>query len=197
MNPLVAPLKTDEAESVAREAGLPDVFVKMNLFRTSLRQPGVAQLWATVVNKLVVTGTLDARLRELVILRVAWVTNGSYEWSNHYPFAIGIGMNDDEILAVRHWQDDDPALTGDDRLVLQTVDSILAGHAPSPGRVEELKAIVGGEGPLMELLVLPGIYHSLSMLTGTLGIALDEGKGAWLPDGVEPKAVRTHDSSYA
>jgi len=197
VTPVVAPLEIDEAEHVAQEAGLADIFVKMNLFRTSLRQPGVAQLWATVVNKLVVTGTLDARLRELVILRVAWVTNGSYEWSNHYPYAIGIGMNDKEILAVRHWQDEDPALTGDDRLVLQTVDSILAGRAPAAGKVEELKAIVRGDGPLMELLILPGIYHSLSMLTGTLGIALDEGRGAWLPDGVEPPVVQTHDRSSA
>jgi hypothetical protein len=42
----------------------------------------------------------------------------------------------------------------------------------------------------MEFLIIPGIYHALAMLTETLGIALDPGKEAWLPDGVAPKPAR-------
>jgi alkylhydroperoxidase family enzyme len=191
-HPLIAPLGDEEAESAARLAGVAGGFVSMNLFRTSLRQPGVAQIWATIVNKLVVNGTLDARLRELIILRVAWVSHGSYEWANHYAYAIKIGMNDAEILAVRNWQDDGPALSAADRRVLKTVDSILAFRPPSTGEVAELKSIVGGDGPLMELLILPGIYRTVSMFTDTLAIPLDEGKAFWPPDGTGPLIDRPH-----
>jgi alkylhydroperoxidase family enzyme len=159
----------------------------MQVFRTALRQPGVAQIFATVVEKLVFAGTLDARLRELELLRVAWLTDGVYEWSNHYPFSKGIGMSDTEILAVRHWQDGDPALAANDRFLLQAVDGILDGLSPSESDVARLREIVGGDGPLMEFLIIPGIYHALATLTETLGIALDPGKVAWLPDGVAPK----------
>jgi alkylhydroperoxidase family enzyme len=193
VEPLVTPLEKTEAEAAARASGLRDVFAGMQLFRTALRQPGVAQIFATVVEKLVFAGTLDARLRELVLLRVAWLTDGAYEWSNHYPFSKGIGMSDAEILAVRHWQDEDAALDADDRFLLQAVDGILDGLSPSEPEVTRLREIVGGDGPLMEFLIIPGIYHALAMLTETLGIALDPGKEAWLPDGVAPKPARQRD----
>jgi alkylhydroperoxidase family enzyme len=193
-HPLIAPLGDEEAESAARSVGVAGGFVNMNLFRTSLRQPGVAQIWATVVNKLVVNGRLDARLRELVILRVAWASHGSYEWANHYAYAIKIGMNDAEILAVRNWQDDGPALSADDRRVLKTVDSILALRPPSASDVAELKSILGGDGPLMELLIMPGIYRTLSMFTDTLAIPLDDGKTFWPPDGIAPLIDHRHEA---
>ena len=188
MEPLVRPLGASEAVVAARAEGLREAFGSMNLFRMSLRQPNLAQLWANVVEQLVVGGRLDARLRELVILRAVWVGRGEYEWSNHYPFARSLGMTDAEIVAVRDWRGADAVLSADDRLVLEAADTLLDGRTLDADRVARLHEVVGGDGPLMELLALPGIYQTLALFTGTLHVALDEGRSPWEPDGVMPPA---------
>ena len=44
---------------------------------------------------------LDARLRELAIMRTAWLRRSVYEWTSHYAICVRLGMSDDEIVAVR------------------------------------------------------------------------------------------------
>ena len=41
--------------------------------------------------------TLTARTREMLILRIGWLCQSEYEWSNHEPGGRRAGMTDDEI----------------------------------------------------------------------------------------------------
>jgi alkylhydroperoxidase family enzyme len=60
---------------------------------------------ARAINDLLATmlwhGRLAPRLRELVIMRIGWVTACDYEWTQHWRVACGLGVPAGDLLAVR------------------------------------------------------------------------------------------------
>ena len=182
----ISPLSPSEAESVAAAHGIPEAYAHMQLFRYALRKPSIAQLWAKVGQTLVGSGALDPRLRELVLARVCWLVDGAYEWSNHYAIALGTGLTDDELLAVRKSEFDDAVLSDDDRLVLRFADAILGGSSPSAEAMTQLRAVLGDDGALMDLVVLPGLTQTICTFQNAMGMPLEDDKPSWPPDGVAP-----------
>lgn len=49
-------------------------------------------------------GALDARLRELIIMRIGWVTDSVYEWTQHWRVARLLEVPERDLLGVRDWQ---------------------------------------------------------------------------------------------
>ena len=47
-------------------------------------------------------GQLPRRDTELVILRVAWQCRSAYEWRQHVPIALRVGLTPDEVAGVAH-----------------------------------------------------------------------------------------------
>ena len=75
-------------------------------------------------------GTLDPRLRELVIMRIGWLTASDYEWTQHWRVAQGLGVSADDLLGVRDWQahqGSGPA----ERAVLAATDDVVRDGAVS------------------------------------------------------------------
>ena len=85
-------LPVDEAKAAADEAGVPDYMAELAIFQVLLHHPRLA----CAVNDLLATmlwrGTLDPRLRELVIMRIGWLTASDYEWTQHWRVAQGLGV---------------------------------------------------------------------------------------------------------
>ena len=50
--------------------------------------------------ELLIKGHLPARVREVVILRVAWRTGSVYEWGQHVRIGRDSGLDDDEIAGL-------------------------------------------------------------------------------------------------
>jgi alkylhydroperoxidase family enzyme len=81
---------------------------------------GVFTHLTTLLNK----NTFKTRLRELSIMRIGWVTGSKYEWTQHWRVANAAGVPEEDILAVRDWQNAD-RLTDADRTILQATDEML------------------------------------------------------------------------
>src|SRR5262245_36082423 len=94
-------LNIDDARAAGLAAGIPDRVAQANILRFGLRHPKVATVLAAMIDVAVLDGALDARLREIAILRVGWRIGSVYEWSNHVGVARGAGLTDAEIVAVR------------------------------------------------------------------------------------------------
>src|SRR5687767_12024960 len=107
-------LPTDEARAAGLAAGIPERVAQANIMRFALQHPRVAGVFAGMIDVAVLHGSLDARRREIAILRVGWRIGSVYEWSNHVGVARGVGLTDAEILAVR--TADDRVLSNADRL---------------------------------------------------------------------------------
>jgi len=95
-------LDIDEACRRAAQAGIPGYMAELSVFRTLLHNPGVAAAINGMLHQLLWRGTLDTRLRELLIMRIGWSTGAVYEWTQHWAVALAAGVGADDLLAVRN-----------------------------------------------------------------------------------------------
>ncbi len=137
----------------------------MNIFTTLGRaDPELFRRWLGFGGALL-SGTLQSRLRELVILRTAFRFGGEYEWAHHIELAEVQGISRDEIAALGH----DEGLgrvdwTPVELAALSAVDETAADGSVSDATWEVLdEGLLDSE--LIELLMLIAHYQ---MLTGVL-----------------------------
>jgi alkylhydroperoxidase family enzyme len=130
-------------------------------------------------------GTLDARLRELVIMRIGWKTGSVYEWTQHWRVATQLGIDADDIVAVRDWQTSD-RLGPAERAVLAATDETLDTGTISDATWSACVQHVGGEAQLIELVVAIGNWRLFSSLLRSLRVPLEDGIDPWPPDGASP-----------
>jgi alkylhydroperoxidase family enzyme len=156
-----------------------------NAVSTLLHHPRLAGRWLAFNSVLLFTPTLDARLRELIILRVAWRTGAPYEWAQHVRLAQGCGVTAGEVAAIGDPVDAGP-WTPLEAHVLDATDQLLAGHRIGDGTWERLAAHLD-ERQLIEVVFVVGTYSSLAMAFNSFGVELDPGLDATpLPPGSGP-----------
>src|SRR5688572_12874228 len=140
--PAIFPLLEPEAALAAtRVAGIGEVLARVNLFRTTLHHPPIGRIVGDVVDALVMNSVLDARLREIAILRTGWRLGSVYEWSNHYGIGRRAGLSDEEIVAIRDGATSS-ALTEADRCVIRLVDEVFDGVVVTPATLREARTVL-------------------------------------------------------
>jgi alkylhydroperoxidase family enzyme len=186
---VIEPLDPETAKTAAERAGVPVLFADLNVFRVLLRHERVAKAVSDLLLALLVQPSLDARLRELVIMRLGWSTGSVYEWTQHWPIALRSSLTEDEVLAVRDW----PAHEGfgdAERAVLAATDETLGGGRVSDGTWAACIAHVGGgdtnDPRLIELVTAIGLWQMIAGVLRTLDVPLEDGVVPWPPDGVAP-----------
>jgi alkylhydroperoxidase family enzyme len=174
----------DEARAAGAAAGVPDRVAQANILRFGLRHPKVASVLAAMIDVAVLDGALDARLREIAILRVGWRIGSVYEWSNHVGVARGAGLTDAEIVAVR--TADAAVLSDADRLAIQVVDEVLDTTRVSGSTLDDARALLGDGDELLELVMIPGFYRAIGSMLLTFSVPLEDHLEPWAPDGQAP-----------
>lgn len=182
----VTPLDADAAHAAAAVAGIPDYVADINVFRVLLRHPPIAKCLNDMLVPLLVKGTIDARLRELVIMRVGWVTGSSYEWGQHWVLGPMFGAPRDDLAGVRDWRGDE-RFDATDRAILAATDELLAGGPVSDPTWAELTTLLP-ESECIELVMLVGGYQALSGVLRSLQVPLDDGLELWPPDAQAPRS---------
>jgi alkylhydroperoxidase family enzyme len=152
-------------------SGRPDALPMPNAVSTLLHHPRLARRWLAFNSVLLFAPALDVRLRELMILRVAWRTGAPYEWAQHVRLAQGCGVTADEIDAIGAPLDAGPwsALEAD---VLAATDELLAGYRIDDRTWERL-AVHLDEQQLTELVFVVGAYTCLAMAFNSFALELD------------------------
>ena len=69
----------------------------LNIFRTLAHHPKLLKRWRVFGGHLLYNSSLPARERELLILRIAWLQRGEYEWGQHSQIGKDAGLTDVEI----------------------------------------------------------------------------------------------------
>jgi AhpD family alkylhydroperoxidase len=133
------------------------------------RHPRVAGPWLGFNGSLLEDGTLDARDRELLILRVAVRTRCRYEWEQHRSIAESAGLSYEEIAAVA---DDTslPTWSRRDRDLLLAVDQLVRDHTIDDTGWADL-ARHFDERQLLEICFVIGSYTCLAMVLNAAGLA--------------------------
>ena len=117
-------------------------------------------------------GQLPRRDTELVILRVAWQCHSAYEWHQHVPIALRVGLTADEIAGVADRTSVD-GFTDRQRTLLAVSDELLARRTLSDSTWSAVQATLGNREAI-ELCLLIGNYQGLASTIGGLGIQIDK-----------------------
>ena len=92
------PSGTTARGSCSAESGVPGGDTT-NIFTTLVRHPRLFRHWLPFGGALL-TGSLPARDREILILRTAWLCRSDYEWGQHVTIALTSGLTPGEVAAI-------------------------------------------------------------------------------------------------
>lgn len=155
----------------------------MNIFRTLAHNPRLLKRFGLMSGALLGKGTVPAREREVVILRMGWRCGAVYEFGQHSQMGMDAGLSKDEVrritmpVAAAGFDHDDDAL-------LHMVDELYEGNAVSDETWNSLGAR-WAPGQLVELIVLAGFYWMVSGLLNSCRVELEPGALGW-PEGIAP-----------
>jgi alkylhydroperoxidase family enzyme len=142
----------------------------MHLFTTLARQPELFRRWLGFGGALL-GGQLPGRLRELVILRVAFRFDAPYEWAHHIPLGAAQGITPAEMAALGG-NVSDVAWDPFERAVLAAVDETAGQGAVGDETWDRLAGRLDSDS-LVELVMLIGHYVMLSTVLRSLRVPLE------------------------
>ena len=149
----------------------PDAIPTPTALGTLMHHPALAGPFLTYNNVLLQTPTLDPRMRELMILRVAWRTHAPYEWAQHVRLAGRAGITADEVAAVAGEIDAD-AWTPLEADLLAATDQLVDRYRVADETWARLAQQLD-ERQLVELVFVVGTYTGLAMAFNSFGLQLD------------------------
>jgi len=148
--------------------------------------PQMAEVFLRFNGFLLQRGELAARLRELIILRVALRHRSAFEWGQHVRMGAAVGVTDDDVAALIEGNE---KFSGADRIVLDTVDELIADGKAQWDTWQGLLDTVG-ERAAMEVIFLVGTYALTGMAFGTWGLQAKPGSAPLPPE--EPTEEEGH-----
>ena len=182
--PLLSP---EAAHAAAESVGVSSAAADLNVFRAWLHSPQVAGWLHELIMGLLWKGSLDTKLRELVIMRLGWSTGSDYEWTQHWRIATEfLGVDADDVLAARDWRN--AARFGPrERAVLAATDDVVA-HGAIGDEAWTACATELGDDPalLVEITAVIAVWRMVSTFLLSMQVPLEDGVASWPPDGAAP-----------
>lgn len=149
----------------------PDAPHVPNVLSTLLRHPVLTGPFLAYNHVLLREPAFEPRLRELMILRVAWRARSSYEWVQHVRLAPRFDITAEEIGAIADGAAAHPwaPLEAD---LLAATDQLVDHYRIDDATWDRLTKQLS-EHQLVELPFVVGTYICLAMVFSSLGLELD------------------------
>jgi len=164
------PLPTDDELDPKHREMLASV-PPLNVFRMVAGAPGAVRPFMAL-GAAVLSTALDARRREIAVLRVAHATHAPYEWAQHEQLARNVGVTDEEIEAVGR---EDPVTSLDEEcnLICRVADEVSRDVRLSDAA---LQRIIDRYGPreAAELILLVSYYNMVSRFLESTRVELED-----------------------
>ena len=182
----VPKLPIDEAKAAADEAAVPDYMAELSIFQVLLNHPPLARAINDLLATMLWHGALDRRLRELVIMRIGWLTACDYEWTQHWRVASRLGVSADDCSACAIGRGYD-GFGPTERAVLAATDDVVRDGAVSAESWAACERELQGDTTvLIELVTAIGAWRMVASILHSLQVPLEEGVSSWPPDGRSP-----------
>jgi alkylhydroperoxidase family enzyme len=147
----------------------PDAMPVPNVVSTLMHHPRLTGPWLAYNSVLLGGSALDPRLRELMILRVAWRTRSTYEWAQHARMANRVGIAPEEIDAIAQGDGAWSPLEAD---LLAATDQLIDRYRIDGDTWTRLAEQLD-ERQLVETVFIVGTYTCLAMAFNSFGLQLD------------------------
>ncbi|MDX2157996.1 MAG: carboxymuconolactone decarboxylase family protein [Hyphomicrobiaceae bacterium] len=178
--PDLASISPEAREMLGRLPAPANIFNMMAHAETCLKP--VMKLGGTLLGKL----ELDARLRELCLLQAVKVAGGEYEWLQHVPIALDLGVTEAQIAALEQGDDRAACFDACEQAALVFTRQLVAGRKASPAALAALRVHLS-DREVVELTLMAGFYCMLAGLTETLAVENDPPIGSSLVRGIEAR----------
>jgi len=189
--PRLAPVGTDLTE--AQRAMLASR-ANYNIYKTLAHHPDLYARWSPLGQFLLNGSSLPPREREIVMLRMGWLCQSEYEWSQHARIAKNsAGMTAQEVQRIAAGANA-PGWSAFERTLLRMVDELRYDTMISDATWQALRTKYS-DRQIMESLFTAAQYQLVSMALNSLGVQLDPELTDRLPTDVPPPALAQRPSS--
>ncbi|TPQ29346.1 hypothetical protein C2U70_28640 [Bradyrhizobium guangdongense] len=176
------PLIDPETTSGDIRASFDRMPVKLNIFRMMAHAESNMIPAMRLGNSILHKQKLSAVNRELLILQAAQLEGGAYEWRQHVPIALGVGVTQAQIDAVERGNYADASLTAAEQALLnfgrEVVEKVRVQEATFAAMRKHF-----GDQEVVESIVALGFYMMMARLTEATETDLDPAAGMKVYDG--------------
>lgn len=166
--------KTDEMrEIISLFAGPGRINVDENhVLNTFVHHPDLARHFLTFNRYLLMSSTLPVRLRQIAIMRVAWVKNARYVWSSHLRTSLRNGLTGEEFEPVKQGENS-PYWNNEERVIVRATDQAMHDSDVDDATWQALAAFLD-QRQILDFLFTVGAYALLGMVCSSLRIEREE-----------------------
>jgi alkylhydroperoxidase family enzyme len=126
--------------------------------------------------------------RELLILEVAMLQHGEYEWRQHVPIALGVGVTQGQIDAIEQGRYEDAAFSDAEKALLAFGREVIEKvRVPAP--VFAAMRSHFSEKEIVESILAIGFYMTMSRLTEATEVDLDPAAGMTVFEGGKKRSA--------
>jgi alkylhydroperoxidase family enzyme len=145
---------------------------KLNIFRMWANAPDCFVSGMRFGGNILARQKLNAALRELVILLVARLEGGTYEWVQHVPIAEGVGCRKDQIAALEAGSLDDASFDEREKTLLAFSKEVIRDVKASENAVKAMQKHFSSQ-EIVEVILTCGFYMTMARLTETTRTDID------------------------
>lgn len=144
-----------------------------NLYRVLGLSPPLLRAWLDFAWPLRLHARTPRKVRELLILRGAQVSETEYEWVHHVQMALAAGVTQAQIDALAVWEHS-PLFTPQEKAVIRLAEELTRGPSASPGCIDSLKQQGFGDADVVELVLTGSFYVCVSRFLKSMDVELEK-----------------------
>ncbi len=157
---------------------------KLNIFRMWANAPEMFVSGMRFGGNILSRQKLGADLRELVILLVARLEGGTYEWVQHVPIAEAAGCKKEQIAALEASQFTAPAFSDREKTLLKFAREVIVDVRATPATLKEAQKHFSPQ-EIVEIIMTCGFYMTMARMTETTDVDVDAPAGMELMKNLE------------
>ena len=155
--------------------------VKLNIFRMLANADTLMEPALRFGGAILSRQELGADLRELVILLVAALEGGEYEWNQHVPIGLACGCTQAQIDALAARRFDDPAFSAKEKALVAFAAEVIEKVKSSEETLAEAQKHFSPK-EIVEIILTCGFYMTMARLTETTRTDIDPAAGTKVTD---------------
>ena len=171
--PRIAPITPETANEEQKALLAADTIGHLNVIRSKLVSPDLYKSWQKFSGHVLRRNSLPPRDREILILRIGWLNQSQYEFTQHVRVAKGVGMTDADIERVKAGADA-AGWTPLEVALIQAADQLrfdgMIGDAAWAALAQHYSEV-----QLLDVIATVGQYNLISWFLNTLRTPLEPG----------------------
>ena len=144
----------------------------LNLYRAVAHSPSTISSFVKLGNVLLNRAELSPKLRELAILRIAFLLGSEYEMIQHLPIALEAGVSQKQVECIHRWEESN-VFNEEDQAVLQYTDEVTLNTKSKNQTFKTLGKYLN-ERSIVELTLSIGYWGMVARVLVPLEIEVED-----------------------